>query len=147
MSFDSEGTKQQVESAAAITLADYYDVPLSRVTVSATIDRRLMMARELTSQSWTVVYRIVADESTIARVFDSATELSDADNATALELFDTLMITALTNEGVDNSELVQVFHTAPQREDVTTTEEDIQLPAASPATVPAQHLGWRVFEG
>jgi len=129
MSFVSEGTEEQVESAAAIALAAYVDVPLSRVTVTATVDRRLMTARELTiSQSWTVVYEILADETTIDRVHDLATELSDAANATALGSFAGLLRSALSDEGVENSEL-QVIHTAPQRERITasttSTEEDL----------------------
>ncbi|CAK0901836.1 unnamed protein product [Prorocentrum cordatum] len=135
MSFSSDGKEEQLESAVAIALAAYFDVPLSMATVTATIDRRLMPGRELTiSQLWTVVHRIIADEVTIGRVYDHAIELSDASNVTALGYFDELLMTALSNEGVDNSEPVQVIHAAPQREMITastTATEESVLPTAT----------------
>ena len=88
MSFVSKGTEEQVESAASIAVATHHGVPLSIVTVDATVQyyRRLRTGRESTSsKSWTVDYLIVADESTINRVHDFATELSDA--ATALDFY------------------------------------------------------------
>jgi hypothetical protein len=131
MSFVSEGTEEQVESAVSIALATHYGVPLSTLTVDATFQhRRLRTARELTSsKSWTVEYLIVADENAIDRVHDSATELSDAANAIALGSFADLLMTALSDEGVENSEPVRVSHTAPQKSvitvSMTTTEEEI----------------------
>jgi len=137
VSFVSEGTEEQVESAVSIALATHYGVPLSIVTVDATFQysRRLRTARELTSlKSWTVEYLIVADGKVIDRVHDSATELSDAANAIALGSFADLLMTALSDEGVDNSELVQVTHAAPQKSEITvsmtTTEEEITTSAA-----------------
>ena len=147
MSFVSKGTEEQVESAASIALATHHGVPLSIVTVDATVQyyRRLMTARGLTSsKSWTVDYLMIADEATIDRVYDSATKLSDADNATALELFAYLLMTALSDEGVDSSEPLQILHKAPQRLVITassrtaaaattrTTAEELAPKAAEP---------------
>jgi len=138
MSFVSEGTEEQVESAVSIALATHHGVPLSVVTVEGTVEyRRLRTARELTSsKSWTVDYLIVGDASVIDEVHDSATELSDAANATALESFADLLMAALSGEGVDNSEQVQVTHTAPQKSVITastttttTTEEETTMKA------------------
>jgi hypothetical protein len=139
MSFVSDGTEQQVESAASTALATHHGVPLSSVTVDATAQsRRLMTARELTSsKSWTVAYLIVADESTIDRVLDSATELSDGANATALGSFADLLTTALSEEGVAVSASISVSFTAPQKGVVTaavavTAEEDVATTTEEP---------------
>jgi len=140
MWFVSEGTEDQVESASSIALATHYGVPLSIVTVDATVQyyRRLRTARELTSsKSWTVDYRIVADESITDRIHGSATELSDAANAVAIGAFADIMILALADEGVENSERVQVTHTAPQKLVITastattTTTTAEELPTTS----------------
>jgi len=129
-----------VESASSIALATYHGVPLSTVTVDATVQyyRRLRTARELiSSKYWTVDYRIVADESITDRIHGSATELSDAANAVAIGAFADIMILALADEGVEISERVQVIHTAPQKLVITastaatTTTTAEELPTTS----------------
>ncbi|CAK0871465.1 unnamed protein product [Prorocentrum cordatum] len=122
MEFVSSGTQEQVESAASAALAEHYEVPLSIVTVTARELTSLNTARELSSlNSWTVYYTIVADEDTIDRVFDSATELFDGtDDSLAA-----LLTTALATEGIENDGHVQVTYGQPEKLVVPTSTLDL----------------------
>jgi len=121
LEFASSGTQEQVESAASTALAEYFEVALSIVTVTARQLTSSNTARKLTTlNSWTVDYEIVADEDTIDRVFDYATGLSDGTN----DSFAALLTTALANEGIENDGQVQITYGQPQKIAVTPSTSD-----------------------